>query len=83
MENTFTSVEAMVSRVVPPLGLVVGPGKPLNFLVTNKWHNRDEVKKIRSTPVLMLVSLNVSVWMLVFFCVWARVRVCVCVSVCV
>ncbi len=40
IENTFMSVEEMVSRVVPPLGLIIGPGRPFNFLVTNKWYNK-------------------------------------------
>jgi hypothetical protein len=40
IENTFMSVEEMVARVIPPLGLVIGPGRPLNFLVTDKWHSR-------------------------------------------
>jgi len=56
VENTFYSVEDMVARVVPPLGAVIGTGKPLNFLVTNKWHNWREIPKITRTPLLMLVS---------------------------
>ena len=56
VENTFTSVEDMVSRIVPPLGLVVGTGKPLNFLVTNKWHNTQQIKRITTVPMLMLIS---------------------------
>mmetsp|Transcript_2031 Transcript_2031/g.4500 ORF Transcript_2031/g.4500 Transcript_2031/m.4500 type:complete len:302 (-) Transcript_2031:403-1308(-) len=58
VENTFTSVEDMVSRVLPPLGLFMGQGKPLNFLVTNKWRNLEEIKKIKKVPMLMMVSLQ-------------------------
>ncbi|KAL6758157.1 Alpha/Beta hydrolase protein [Haematococcus lacustris] len=56
IENTFMSVEEMVAQVLPPLGIVIGPGKLLNFLVTNKWHNRDQLPKITQLPILMLVS---------------------------
>jgi len=39
VENTFTSVEDMVSRVVPLLGLVVGTGAFINPKVLSfKWH---------------------------------------------
>lgn len=57
LENTFTSVEDMVSRVVPPLGSLIGTGRPLNFLVTNKWYNIKQVAKLRRPPLLMLTSL--------------------------
>ncbi|KAJ9505547.1 hypothetical protein QJQ45_011866 [Haematococcus lacustris] len=56
IENTFMSVEEMVAQVLPPLGIAIGPGKLLNFLVTNKWHNRDQLPKITQLPILMLVS---------------------------
>ncbi|KAF5835418.1 hypothetical protein DUNSADRAFT_7453 [Dunaliella salina] len=56
VENTFTSVEDMVSRVVPPLGLIIGTGKPGNFLVTNKWRNNEAIGQLDEVPLLMLVS---------------------------
>ncbi|KAF5835417.1 Alpha/Beta hydrolase protein [Dunaliella salina] len=56
VENTFTSVEDMVSRVVPPLGLIIGTGKPGNFLVTNKWRNNEAIGQLDNVPLLMLVS---------------------------
>ena len=38
IENTFTSVENMVSRVLPVLGYIIGKNKPMNFLVrSDKW----------------------------------------------
>mmetsp|Transcript_27946 Transcript_27946/g.75498 ORF Transcript_27946/g.75498 Transcript_27946/m.75498 type:complete len:304 (+) Transcript_27946:100-1011(+) len=56
VENTFTSVEDMVSRVVPPLGWIIGTGKPGNFLVTNKWRNYEAIGQLENVPLLMLVS---------------------------
>eukprot|EP00798_Chlamydomonas_sp_ICE-L_P012313 gene12313-15477_t len=44
LENTFTAVEDMVGQIVPPLGLLIGSGRPLNFL--------DQVtSKLRGLPV--------------------------------
>lgn len=58
VENTFTSVEDMVSRVVPPLGLLIGAGRPCNFLVTNKWTNLAELPKVTKLPLLMFISMR-------------------------
>lgn len=58
VENTFTGVQDMVARVVPPLALLIGQGRPCNFLVTNKWNNLALIPKI-SLPLLMMVSLRV------------------------
>ncbi len=60
IENTFTSVEAMVSRVFPPLGLLIGPRRPFNFLVRNKWYNEKEIRRVKKTPMLLVVSELVS-----------------------
>lgn len=60
VENTFTSVEDMVSRILPPLGALIGRGKPLNFLVTNKWYNARTLPKITKVPLLMVISGLVS-----------------------
>ncbi len=62
VENTFTSVEDMVSRVVPPLGLLIGAGRPCNFLVTNKWTNLAELPKVTKLPMLMFISMRVSAY---------------------
>jgi hypothetical protein len=59
IENTFTGVQDMVSRVVPPLSLLIGTGRPCNFLVTNKWPNLQLISRIH-LPMLMMVSLRVS-----------------------
>jgi hypothetical protein len=60
VENTFMSVEDMVSQVLPPLGAVIGTGKPLNCLVTNKWRNLAEIERITQLPLLMMASVHVS-----------------------
>jgi pimeloyl-ACP methyl ester carboxylesterase len=56
VENTFLSVEDMAAQVLPPLGLVVGGGKPLNCLVTNKWRNVDVLPSVTDVPLLLLAS---------------------------
>ncbi|GAX75394.1 hypothetical protein CEUSTIGMA_g2838.t1 [Chlamydomonas eustigma] len=56
IENTFTSVEDMVGSVLPPLGPLIGAGKPLNRLVTNKWYSLKTIPKIDKLPILMLSS---------------------------
>lgn len=58
LENTFTCVEDMVQRVVPLLGAVIGAGKPLNFLVTNKWHSLGTIARLDALPLLMMTSLQ-------------------------
>jgi hypothetical protein len=60
VENTFMSVEDMVSQVLPPLGAVIGTGKPLNCLVTNKWRNLAEIERITQLPLLLMASVHVS-----------------------
>ena len=60
IENTFTGVQDMVARVVPPLSILIGTGRPCNFLVTNKWSNLQLISRIK-LPMLMLVSLRVSI----------------------
>ncbi|GLI68716.1 hypothetical protein VaNZ11_013197, partial [Volvox africanus] len=57
VENTFTAVQDMASRVVPPLSLLIGAGRPCNFLITNKWSNIDMIPRIK-LPMLMMVSLQ-------------------------
>ncbi|GLC33820.1 hypothetical protein PLESTB_000508200 [Pleodorina starrii] len=57
VENTFTGVQDMVARVVPPLSLLIGSGRPCNFLVTNKWSNIEIIPRIK-LPMLMMVSLR-------------------------
>ncbi|PNH09082.1 Protein bem46, partial [Tetrabaena socialis] len=57
LENTFTAVQDMVARIVPPLGLLIGTGRPCNFLVTNKWQNQQLISRIK-VPMLMMVSLQ-------------------------
>ncbi len=48
----------MVSKVVPPLKLLIGTGRPCNFLVTNKWPNLELIPRINK-PLLMFVSVQV------------------------
>ena len=59
VENTFCSVEDMAGQLLPFLGLLIGPGRPANFLVTNKWNNLKQIANIYHTPLLMLTSLQV------------------------
>lgn len=56
VENTFLSVEDMAAQVLPPLGVVIGTGKPLNWLVTNKWKNVEELPRITDVPLLLMAS---------------------------
>lgn len=41
------------------MSLLIGTGRPCNFLVTNKWSNIDMIPRIK-LPMLMMVSLKVS-----------------------
>jgi hypothetical protein len=59
IENTFTCVEDMAGKMLPPLALVVGTGRPLNFIVTNRWRNYAEINKVQRLPLLMVASLRV------------------------
>jgi len=56
VENTFLSVEDMASKILPPLGAIIGSGKPMNWLVTNKWSNIKEIPKVDKLPMLLLAS---------------------------
>ncbi|MEW5303342.1 MAG: hypothetical protein WDW38_001670 [Sanguina aurantia] len=58
VENSFTSVEAMVGQMFSVLGHIIGPGRPLNFLVTNKWRSIEDIRKITTVPLLMMVSMQ-------------------------
>ena len=62
LENTFTSVEDMVGQIIPPLGFLIGTGRPLNALVTNKWYSYKTLPGIKSVPILMFVSGQVRSW---------------------
>ena len=59
IENTFTSVEDMVPRLLPFLGPLIGTNRPMNWLVRNKWRNRDCIKRVTSTPLLLMGSTRV------------------------
>ena len=60
IENTFTSVEHMAPKMLPILKPIIGSEKPFNFLVRNKWRNVDAIQKIKSTPMLLIASVQVS-----------------------
>eukprot|EP01023_Acetabularia_acetabulum_P031031 TRINITY_DN29219_c0_g4_i1.p1 TRINITY_DN29219_c0_g4~~TRINITY_DN29219_c0_g4_i1.p1 ORF type:complete len:332 (-),score=52.29 TRINITY_DN29219_c0_g4_i1:272-1267(-) len=54
VENTFTAVADMVPKMLPFLAFGLGPNKPLNFLVKDKWENKKQIQTLRSDlPVLM------------------------------
>jgi abhydrolase domain-containing protein 13 len=59
IENTFLSVEEMVPLVFPFLSFGFGEKRPLNFLVRNKWRNRDQVAAVKTLPVLLIGSKRV------------------------
>lgn len=65
VENSFLSVPEMVPRVFPFLGFAFGPNGFLNFLVRNKWRNREYVRQIKDTPLLLIASKKVSLQHLV------------------
>lgn len=60
VENSFLSVPEMVPRLFPFLSFAFGQNGFLNFLVTNKWQNRDCVRQVKSTPLLLIASKQVS-----------------------
>ena len=55
LENTFSSIPDMAGQLLPLLGALVGPGKPLNFLVRDKWATLARVAHI-GAPVLFVSS---------------------------
>ena len=55
LENTFSSIPAMAGQLMPLLGALVGPGKPLNFFVRDKWETLGRVAHI-GAPVLFVSS---------------------------
>jgi abhydrolase domain-containing protein 13 len=59
VENTFLSVEEMVPHVIPALGFAIGEKKPLNWLVRNKWRNRERIKDVTKLPLLLIGSTQV------------------------
>lgn len=58
VENTFLGVEDMVPKMFPFLALGFGDKRPLNFLVRNKWRNKDKITLLKELPVLMIASKN-------------------------
>lgn len=56
VENTFLSIEDMAGQLLPPLALLVGSGRPCNFLVTNKWRNAEALPRVTDAPVLLMAS---------------------------
>lgn len=59
VENTFTSVEHMVPRVFPALGILIGKGGILNCLVRNKWQNYQRIQEIGNLPLMLIGSVQV------------------------
>lgn len=58
IENTFTNLEDAAPGALPFLRLLIGPGRPCNFLVRNKWYSNQRVAELRDVPVLFLSSLS-------------------------
>lgn len=57
VENTFTSLEDTVPNHMPFLRPLIGPGKPCNWLLRNKWPSDQRIKGLTDLPVLFLSSL--------------------------
>ena len=45
---------------MPFLGLLIGRGRPANWLLRNKWNSLEAVQHIHDTPLLLFSSLQVS-----------------------
>ena len=45
--------------MLPFLRLLVGRGRPANWLLRNKWNSLEAVQRIRDTPLLLMSSLQV------------------------
>jgi abhydrolase domain-containing protein 13 len=59
IENTFLGIEDMVPRMFPFLTFGFGDKRPLNFLVRNKWSNKEQITLLKKLPVLMIASRQV------------------------
>jgi abhydrolase domain-containing protein 13 len=59
IENTFTSVGDMAARMLPFLGPMLRPNRPLHWMIKCQWQNADCIQKIRKTPLLLLCSAHV------------------------
>lgn len=57
IENTFSSLEDAAPHALPILRPLVGPGKPCNFLLRNKWYNDRRVRQLQDMPIMFLSSL--------------------------
>jgi hypothetical protein len=55
------SVEDMAAQILPPLGALIGEGKAFNWLVTNKWNNLVEIRRMHDLPLLLMASERVRV----------------------
>ncbi len=55
LENTFTSIPDMAGCLLPFLTHLVGPGKPLTFLVKDTWRTAARVGAVVA-PVLYICS---------------------------
>lgn len=58
VENTFTSLEDVAPHTMPFLSPLLGPGRPCNWLLRNKWYSDRRVKELKSLPILFLSSLS-------------------------
>ena len=59
VENTFLGVEDVVPRMFPFLAFGFGEKRPLNFLVRNKWSNKNQISLLKQLPILMIASRHV------------------------
>ena len=58
IENTFTSLEELVPIKMPLLSPLIGPTRPMRWLLRNKWDNLKAASRLESVPILFLSSLR-------------------------
>lgn len=57
VENTFSNLEEAAPHAMPMLRPLIGPGRPCNWLLRNKWYSNQRLKELKDLPILFLSSL--------------------------
>lgn len=57
IENTFTNMEDTAAHTMAFLRPIIGPGRPCNWLLRNKWPNDKRIQELKNMPILFLSSL--------------------------
>lgn len=58
VENTFTSIVDLAPRVAPFLKPVIGPGRPFNWLIRQRWDNKQAAQGLKDLPILWVSGLK-------------------------